>query len=245
MLGVHIFSQFPPWPPEVCCLRRFCLHEDKADRRRVWPHSIAFRYTVSFFEAPQKHSGWPYCVVMSRLSGKALRERIYKCCNQSEGRKEGREMEDERRHFQSRNLSLQSNWLSVRRPIVKSATRQTWGTRELHACALDQPLPKFHRAAGRRSLARQLWRTGQEAETGDDSKEIGSQGMTDPWNKCAKCASTGVGVDGPVVSCECERHTTGGTEATNDTARVISAKARKGYIHPDHLLIGVQLWHIL
>ena len=65
--------------------------------------------------------------------------------------------------------------------------------------------------------------------------------MTDPWNKCAKCASTGVGVDGPVVSCECERHTTGGTEATNDTARVISAKAQKAYSALIALTIGVQL----
>lgn len=144
-------------------------------------------------------------------------------------------MEDERRHFQSRNLSLQRNWMSVRRPMVKSATRQTLRHTRT-ACMRPRPATAqiSQGRAGRRSLARQLCRTGQEAETGDDSKKIGSQGMTDSWGKRAKCASTGVGVDGPDVSCECERHTTGGTEATNDTARVISAKARKGHIRPYH-----------
>ena len=55
-----------------------------------------------------------------------------------------------------------------------------------------------------------------------------------------ECATPGVGIRA-VVSRKGDRHTMGGTKATNDTTRVISAKAQKAYSALIALTIGVQL----
>lgn len=77
--------------------------------------------------------------------------------------------------------------MSVRRPIIKSANSPNLQAHPQSAC-MHPRQATAQISQGSRAWIPGLttWRTGQEAETGDDSKKIGPQRMTDSGTDAPK-----------------------------------------------------------